>query len=47
VIARLDSIVGDILLKMYSEHVHRVWIVDDETRPRGLVTLTDLLNVLR
>jgi len=35
------------LLKLIdTNHVHRVWIVDDDDKPVGVVSLSDIMNVL-
>lgn len=35
-----------ILEKLVGDHLHRLYIVDDATRPVGVVTLTDILHVV-
>jgi len=42
----INSTFGEALTIIYTEHIHRIYIVDDEMRPHGVVTLTDILKVL-
>jgi len=41
-----DRMCGAVRL-MSTQHVHKVWIVDEAQKPIGLVTTSDLLDVLR
>ena len=35
-----------ILQKLVQNHLHRLYIVDEATKPVGVVTLTDFLRVV-
>ena len=35
-----------ILQKLVQNHLHRLYIVDEATKPVGVVTLTDILRVV-
>ncbi len=37
---------GEVARKMVEAHIHRVLVVDDQDRPRGIVTSTDVLAAL-
>ena len=41
----LSSTLETVLLKLCWFRLHRVWIVDEENRPIGVITLTDVLKV--
>uniref|UniRef100_A0A7S2NQR0 CBS domain-containing protein n=1 Tax=Cyanoptyche gloeocystis TaxID=77922 RepID=A0A7S2NQR0_9EUKA len=36
----------DVISAILSHHVHRIWVVDADRRPVGLVTLTDVLRLI-
>jgi CBS domain-containing protein len=37
---------GDVVRILAEHKLHRVWVVDDFDRPQGLISLTDIMNVL-
>jgi CBS domain-containing protein len=37
------TLIGDLAQKMIDAHIHRVLVVDDQDRPQGIVTSTDVL----
>lgn len=43
----VDSSLGEVVEKAVSEHVHRVWVVDYTGLLYGLVSLTDMIRVIR
>lgn len=43
---RAEDALRDVVRTMVEEHVHRVYIVDDEGRPTGLVTPTGVLVLI-
>ncbi|ERN17961.1 SNF1-related protein kinase regulatory subunit gamma-like PV42a [Amborella trichopoda] len=43
----MGSSLGEVMGKAVDHHVHRVWVVDDNGLLLGLVTLTDILRVIR
>lgn len=40
-----QSSLGEVMEKVYQTGVHRVWMVDDDYRPIGIVSLTDILRI--
>ncbi|KAL5575573.1 hypothetical protein UlMin_017272 [Ulmus minor] len=42
-----DSSLAQVIHKGLSKHVHRVWVVDSQGLLQGLVSLTDIIRVLR
>ncbi|KAJ6850362.1 SNF1-related protein kinase regulatory subunit gamma-like PV42a [Iris pallida] len=42
-----ESSLGDVMEKAVDAHVHRVWVVDREGLLKGLISLTDMLRVIR
>uniref|UniRef100_A0ACD5YR11 Uncharacterized protein n=1 Tax=Avena sativa TaxID=4498 RepID=A0ACD5YR11_AVESA len=42
-----ESTLGEVIEKAAASHVHRLWVVDDEGMLRGVVSLTDVLRVVR
>lgn len=42
----LDSRFGEVLDLLASLHLHRLFVVDSEGRPSGVVSLTDLLRLI-
>ncbi|XWS20438.1 hypothetical protein CRYUN_Cryun31cG0101300 [Craigia yunnanensis] len=47
VICQPDSPLSEVIDKVVSKHVHRVWVVDQQGLLVGLVSLTDIVGVLR
>lgn len=47
VTCRAESSLGDVIDMAVSEHVHRIWVVDQQGLLVGLVSLTDMIRVLR
>uniref|UniRef100_A0A0D9VCF1 CBS domain-containing protein n=1 Tax=Leersia perrieri TaxID=77586 RepID=A0A0D9VCF1_9ORYZ len=45
--ARRRCTVGEVIEKAVGRHVHRVWVVDEEGLLAGVVSLTDLIRVVR
>lgn len=43
---RMYETVEHVMLKIVVHGVHRVWIVDAEEAPIGLITLTDVIHFL-
>ncbi|KAI8929654.1 hypothetical protein BC831DRAFT_258032 [Entophlyctis helioformis] len=41
----MDSTLDMAVARMLEAHIHRVWIVDVDERPQGVVTLTDVLSL--
>jgi CBS domain-containing protein len=39
----LTAPIGELAQKMVDAHIHRVLVVEDESRPQGIVTSTDIL----
>jgi CBS domain-containing protein len=39
---RLDTTVADAVKTMVEDHVHRLWVIDDDFKPTGVITMTDL-----
>jgi len=37
------ALIGELAQKMVDAHIHRVLVVDDQNRPEGIVTSTDVL----
>lgn len=35
------------IMILASEHIHRVWVIDEQQKPIGIVTLTDIIKKLR
>lgn len=35
-----------VILKLAATKTHRVWIVDDYDRPKGVISLTDVMKLL-
>jgi len=35
-----------ILLKLIAMRVHRLWVIDDNSHPVGVITLTDVMHAL-
>ncbi|KAI7736396.1 hypothetical protein M8C21_016069 [Ambrosia artemisiifolia] len=42
-----ESRLGDVVNKVVANHVHRVWVVDRNGLLEGLVSLTDIIKVIR
>ncbi|KAK2974416.1 hypothetical protein RJ640_021272 [Escallonia rubra] len=47
VTCRADSFLGEVVDKVVTKHVHRVWVVDQLNLLVGLVSLTDIIRVIR
>ncbi|CAB4303376.1 unnamed protein product [Prunus armeniaca] len=47
VAGRADSSLGEVIGKVVSKHVHRLWVVDQQGMLKGLISLTDIIRVLR
>jgi CBS domain-containing protein len=43
VTAPADALVGDLARMMVDAHIHRIVVVDEEDRPAGIVSSTDIL----
>lgn len=41
-----DSVVAEVLDKMHTRAVHRVWVIDDARRPVGVIALADILALV-
>jgi len=46
VVCSSDDNLADILPKIIKQQVHRVWVVNWEGQPTGIVSLTDLIKIL-
>ena len=42
-----ESAVAEVVDKVVVNHVHRVWVVDRDGLLQGLVSLTDIIRVIR
>ncbi|GJY25133.1 SNF1-related protein kinase regulatory subunit gamma-like PV42a [Tanacetum coccineum] len=42
-----ESRLGEVVDKVVANHVHRVWVVDPDGLLQGLVSLTDIIRVIR
>lgn len=38
--------IGTVIEMMLTSRIHRVWIVDGEDKPIGVVTMSDILSAL-
>lgn len=47
VVCTEDSSLGEVMDQAVKKHVHRVWVVNQQGLLVGLVSLTDLIRVLR
>lgn len=47
VTCRLDSLLTDVIDKVVTTHVHRVWVTNDDGALIGLVSLTDIIRAIR
>ncbi|KAJ8452815.1 hypothetical protein Cgig2_014578 [Carnegiea gigantea] len=47
VTCQLDSTLSEVIDKLVSRHVHRVWVTNEEGMLLGLVSLTDIIRVIR
>lgn len=47
VTCQVDSPLYEVMNKALTKHVHRVWVVDRQGYLVGLVSLTDIIRVLR
>ena len=41
-----DTTFETVVLKIAATGVHRLWIVDKEKKPAGIISLTDVMNLL-
>lgn len=41
-----DASLKDIMAIVLKQHVHRVWIIDEQKKPIGVVTLTDIIHAI-
>lgn len=44
---RPESRLGEVMDKLVSNHVHRAWVVDESGMLTGVVSLTDIIKVIR
>lgn len=42
-----ESLLGEVVDKVVNNHVHRAWVVDELGLLAGLVSLTDIIRVIR
>lgn len=42
-----ESSLEEVIEKVVENHVHRVWVVDEQSLLLGLVSLTDILHAVR
>ncbi|XP_060167840.1 SNF1-related protein kinase regulatory subunit gamma-like PV42a [Lycium barbarum] len=42
-----ESSLGEVVEKVVSDHVHRVWVVDEQGLLEGVVSVTDMIRVIR
>ncbi|KAL3633056.1 hypothetical protein CASFOL_026040 [Castilleja foliolosa] len=47
VTCRPESLLGEVLDKVINNHVHRAWVVDELGLLVGLISLTDIIRVIR
>lgn len=47
VACRVDSTLAEVIDKVVTKHVHRIWVVDGQGLLVGLISLTDIVRVLR
>ncbi|XP_015078816.1 SNF1-related protein kinase regulatory subunit gamma-like PV42a [Solanum pennellii] len=47
VTCRPESSLGEVVEKVVSDNVHRVWVVDEQGLLEGVVSLTDMIRVIR
>ncbi|CAN4098407.1 unnamed protein product [Withania somnifera] len=47
VTCRPESSLKEVVERVVSDHVHRVWVVDEQGLLEGLVSLTDMIRVIR
>jgi predicted transcriptional regulator len=43
----LDSTLSYSIKKILATKVHRVWLVDSEHRPQGVLSLTDVIRLVK
>jgi len=46
IVAQKSSRFGEVLQLLNNNHIHRVWIVDEQGKPVGVVSLSDILSKL-
>lgn len=47
VACRVDSTLAEVIDKVVTKHVHRIWVVDEQGLLMGLISLTDIIRVFR
>jgi len=47
VTCQLDSTLSEVIDKVISRHVHRVWVTNEQGMLLGIVSLTDIIRVIR
>jgi len=45
-ICKPDDVLGDVVKKIVEHHFHRLWVVDNQGHPVGVVSLTDVCGVI-
>jgi len=45
-VCRPDDNLGDIIKKIVEHHFHRLWVIDHQMHPLGVVSLTDICGVI-
>jgi len=45
-ICKPDDVLGDVVKKVVEHHFHRLWVVDHQMHPVGVVSLTDICGVI-
>lgn len=43
----VDSTLAEVVDKVVTKHVHRIWVVDQQGLLMGLISLTDVIRVIR
>ncbi len=46
VCVRGDTLFADVVKELVVSHVHRVWVIDDDFKPTGVISITDIAAVL-
>jgi CBS domain-containing protein len=41
-----DATLGEVIQRVVAEKVHRMYVVDENSHPLGVITLTDILHLL-
>lgn len=42
----LTTTLGEAIHLLTTNHIHRLYIVDEKFRPFGIVTISDIINIL-